>query len=156
MLFDYFATQAMRTQRMFELGSCVTPIDHGDDRFIVIGKDAESVVLRHTWTREIKRDVADKYSRCSPPENQGLKKYEEHEEVCFRNAWYFSVARKVQRTSQAMFYDTYPEALQHADARSLIYAVTCSNRSVCIDRKAWDKYLQLWQSLPGVCHAPAQ
>lgn len=138
---------------MFEVGNCVTPIDHGDAKFIVVGVEGDKVVLRNTWSREIVTVDPGKYSHCSPPENKGLRKYEEHEEIVFRNAMCFSVARKVDRTSHSVQYPTFPEALQNADARSLIYAVTAARRSACLDRKDWDKYLRLWNSLPGVCHA---
>lgn len=141
---------------MFDIHACVTPIDHGDDTFIVLSTDDGMMQLRHTWTRAVHVDSADKYRQCSPPENKGLKKYDQHEEVCFRNASYFSVARKVERTSKSVQYSTFPEAVDNADSRCVIYAVCASNRAVPLDRKAWNKYLQLWQSLPGVCHAPAE
>jgi hypothetical protein len=79
---------------------------------------------------------------------------QEWETSVFRNANHFTVfrygpGRLPSERRNVTVYQTFTEALEDAadDLRALIYAVTIEGRAVCIPRKEWPHYLELWSSV---------
>ena len=75
---------------------------------------------------------------------------EEYDDAIFRRAEYFNVARKVGvGASQVQRFEDFPTAAYDAikDHRAMVYAVTPEGRYVCLPRKRWLHFLEMWKSL---------
>jgi len=85
-----------------------------------------------------------------PPEHRFNVKREEWEDAVFSNAAYFTVFRRHGRFAinrENKPFATFPEAMNDAleDVQALVYAVTATERSVCLVRDKWARYMDMWQ-----------
>ena len=85
-------------------------------------------------------------------DDQGLIDYDTWERRVFLAASQYSVVVTLGRGQiNTKWFKTYPEAMVAAinTPRGLLYVSTSSGRAVCIQRKDFEKYLELYNEVTG-------
>lgn len=133
-------------------GQCVKLKSTGESTCCVLAVSTDgNLKLRDVVTRELRQGHISDYEFTVPPEHNFRLPYATWEYVTFCNASHFSAAvmtgvGKFVTAHFTDFADAVAEARKH---KAVIYVIAASGRAFPLGRIEWDKWLQVWNDLPG-------
>jgi hypothetical protein len=116
----------------------------------------DSVVLRHCMTRQRLIKPLAELEYATPPEHVGYPRisFRDWEYLVFVNAQHYRCCWKGDRRMHGENFATFPEAVAEGKKRrSIVAAVTATGRHIPFGWNEWDKWMAVWESLPGVKEA---